>query len=150
MRRWAPCLALALVLAAGCSSKKSGTAATTVPTTSNPNSKYCRVATQFSQIAIQNVTTDPKTIFQEFDSLAGPYQAASPPAIHDDVALVIGDIQQLETAAKATNYDLTALARNNPGALTPFQAPAFAAAVGRINSYNSQACGLTAQTTPTS
>jgi hypothetical protein len=111
--------------------------------------KYCNVATQFSQIAIQNVTTDPKTIFQEFDSLASPYLAATPPAIHDDVALVIADVQALEAAAKTTNYDLTALAKSNPGALAPFQTPAFSAAVGRINAYNSQACGLTAVGTTT-
>jgi hypothetical protein len=160
MRRWAGIGVVFVLGLAACSGNGSSTTATTAPaitatgvtTTTTPKfsgsatSNYCNVARQVSQISVQNLSTDPRTIVAQVDAIAGPYLAAAPPAIHDDVVLFIGAIQQLEAAIKAANYDLTKVPAS---AYTPLQDPKIAAAVARINAYNGQVCQLVAATTTT-
>jgi hypothetical protein len=159
-------VALTVVLAVGCSSSKgSSSTATTLttvtpatpgvtgaagPSTTTPsfsgskNSKYCNLARQFSSTLNPNLSGDPKTLFQQFDSLASQYLALVPPEIKGDAQTVIGAIRQLETKIKAVNYDLTKLA---PADLAPVQDPKFTASANRIDAYDSQVCGLTTTTT---
>jgi predicted negative regulator of RcsB-dependent stress response len=122
-----------------------GISTTTVPKFSgSASSKYCSVARQFSQVAQANLASDPKTLFQEFDTLASQYLAVVPAVIKADANTLVSAIEQLETAVKAVNYDLTKI---SPAALAPVQAPMFTAAANRIDAYDSQVCGLTTTST---
>jgi hypothetical protein len=159
MRRLASFCAVlvGLMAAAGCGGKSSSTTPTTtattgggITTTSVPkfsgsaSSRYCGVARQFSQVAGANLSNDPKTLFQEFDSLATQYLAVVPSEIKTDATTVVDAIRQLETAFKAANYDVTKI---NPASLAPVQDPKFGAATNRIDAYDTQVCGLTTSTT---
>jgi hypothetical protein len=162
MRRLAVLIAaLGLVLVAGCASKgKSSTTGTTaattgttglgIATTTTPNfsgsknSKYCTVARQFSSVDVSKLSSDPRALFQTFDSLASQFQSVVPSEIKADADTVINAIKQLETAVKAVNYDFTKV---DPKALAPIQDPKFTAATNRIDAYDTQVCGLTTSTT---
>jgi hypothetical protein len=163
MRRLGWLVAVTVVLVAACGGKgsSSGTATTVPPATTalsatvstsstapsfsgSKNSKYCDLARQFSQTINPNLSSDPKALFQQFDSLSAQYLAVVPSAIKADANAVITAIRQLETAFRTANFDVTKI---NPADLASVQDPKFTAAANRIDAYDSQVCGITTSTT---
>jgi hypothetical protein len=154
---WIAGAALGLSLLAGCSSKASpggsatpttaGSAggSTTVPFfTGSANSAYCSLARQFGQTLNPNTSSDPKVLFQQFDSLSSQLLITVPSPIKDDATTVVNALKQLETAFRAANFDATKI---KPTDLAPVEDPKFTDATTRIDAYDSQVCGITTSTT---
>jgi hypothetical protein len=143
---------MVLLTACGGGSKKAaatsttaGTTTTTIPTfTGSASSQYCVLARQFSTAINPNLSGDPKTLFQQFDTFATQFVALVPAPIKADAGTVVSALRQLETAFQAVNYDATKI---NAAALAPLQSPAFTAATYRIDAYDTQVCGIAPPTT---
>ena len=146
--------AIGLVVLAGCGGKgssstattKSGSSTTAPSFSGSKNSKYCDLARQFSGTISGSLSSDPRVLFQEFDTLAGQFVSVAPSQIKSDAQTVVDAVKRLEAAFKAVNYDATKL---SPTDVAVLQDPKVAAATSRINAYDDQVCGITTTTTTT-
>jgi hypothetical protein len=124
----------------------SANGSTTAPTFSgSKNSKYCDLARQFDSAVSSPITSDPKALFQQFDTFSAQFLAVVPGQIKTDAETVINALKQLETAYKAANYDATKV---DPSALSALTDPKFKAAADRIDAYDSEVCGITTTSAP--
>lgn len=157
MRRAVALLSATALLVLGCSGDDGGDGAdrddegsttSTVVFSGDRDGPFCRV---LQDLAVDTVLDEPARSVAEVEAsfthlieLLHRADAAAPPELSEDTALLVAGIVSLDDALRSVGYDYDALAESDQGPVvaTAVNDPAFGVAGDRIEAYKRQVCGL--------